>query len=93
MKMKTKHTRGASWINKNQHLSQGEANQGCSDGLAPWTRVVATPLFGWKPTHRGAPHDQEIKKPQIILVQGELFTDHIKNGSLKRPQPVALLEA
>ena len=71
----------------------GRANQEYNDGLAPWTRVVAAPLFGWKSTQKGTLHDQEIKKPQIILVQGELFTDHIKNGSLKKPQPVALLEA
>lgn len=71
----------------------GRANQEYNDGLAPWTRVVATPLFGWKPTHRRAPNEGENKKKKSHLVQGELFPDQLADGSLKRPQPVALLEA
>ena len=91
MKMKIKHTRVDSWVNQN--LSQEDAKQECSDGLAPWTRVVATPLFGWKPTNRRAPNEGENKKKKSHLLQGELFPDQLADGSLKRPQPVALLEA
>ena len=91
MKMKIKHTRVISWVNRKQNLSQEDAKKGCSDGLAPWTRGVATPLFGWSPAPLADQNGQKSKKSH--LVQGELFPDQLADGSLKKPQPVALLEA
>jgi len=71
----------------------GRVNQEYNDGLAPWKRAVATPLFGWKPTQKGTLHDQEIKKPQIILIQGELFLLELAAESFLRPKPSLVLEA
>jgi hypothetical protein len=55
---------------------------GLENTAAAWTLHLIAPLFTWNP---------EIKKSH--LVQGELFPKQLEDGSLKKPQPVALLEA
>jgi hypothetical protein len=68
-----------------------QLNRECNDGLAPWTRAVATPLFGWRAKTRGPARAGEPKAKTCI--QLELFPDQLADGTLRRPQPVGLLEA
>ena len=58
------------------------SQSGLENTAAAWTLHLIAPLFAWNP---------EIKKSH--LVQGELFPKQLEDGSLKKLQPVALLEA
>ena len=55
---------------------------GLENIASPWTLHLVAPLFTWNP-----------KSKKSDLLQGELFPKQLADGSLKRPQPVALLEA
>ena len=66
---------------------------GLENTASAWTLHLVAPLFTWNPPPSAAPNEGENKKKKSHLVQGELFPDQLADGSLKRPQPVALLEA
>jgi len=87
--MKIKNTHSKAGMNRNFRLSGGASNWGYSDGLAPWTREIANPLFTWNPI----PTEKESKKGKCLFVQGELFPEQLKDGSMKKSQPVTLLES
>jgi hypothetical protein len=55
---------------------------GLENTAASWTLHLIAPLFTWNP-----------KPEKSHLVQGELFPKQLEDGSLKKPQPVAFLEA
>ena len=55
---------------------------GLENIASAWTLHLVAPLFTWNP---------ESKRSDLL--QGELFPKQLADGSLKRPQPVALLEA
>ena len=87
--MKLKNTHYKAGMSPNFRLSGGSSNWGYSDGLAPWTRGIANPLFTWGQT----PNGKESKNGKSLFVQGELFPEQLKDGSMKKSQPVALLES
>ena len=55
---------------------------GLENNAAAWTLHLVAPLFTWNP-----------KFEKSHLVQAELFPKQLEGGSLKKPQPVALLKA
>jgi hypothetical protein len=62
---------------------------GLENTASAWTLHLVAPLFTWNPT----PTEKESKKGKCHFVQGELFPEQVEDGSLKKLQPLAILES
>jgi hypothetical protein len=69
------------------------SRSGLGNAAAAWTLHLVAPLFTWEPATKENPSEQKGKMAKSELVQGELFPDQLADGTLRRPQPVGLLEA
>jgi len=66
---------------------------GLENAAAAWTVHLIAPLFTRKPAKEETPSEPLCKMAKSKLVQGELFPEQLADGSLRRPQPIGLLEA
>ena len=62
---------------------------GLENIASAWTLHLVAPLFAGNPT----PNGKEAKNGKSLFVQGELFPEQLKDGSMKKSQPVAVLES
>ena len=62
---------------------------GLENTASAWTLHLVAPLFTGNPR----PNGKESKNGKCLFVQGELFPELLKDGSMKKSQPVTLLES